>query len=160
MGQLGLPALAIPMQPDRVPLWLEEVTGSITHSATACLAAVTRRGPLRGLGLDLEPDDPLAPDLWETICLPAERDWLESQAEAQRGRLALLIFSAKEAAYKAQYAVSRQLFGFDALHVRIAPETRGFTATFQRGIGPFQAGARLQGRYAVTQSHVLTAVVC
>ena len=79
MTGLGLPAVAIPMGPDRAPVWPEGVTGSISHTDTHCLAAVARTGEVRALGLDLEPDMALEPALWPDICTGAELDWLEAR---------------------------------------------------------------------------------
>ena len=81
MTGLGLPAVAIPMGPDRAPVWPEGVTGSISHTDTHCLAAVARTGEVRALGLDLEPDMALEPALWPDICTGAELGWLEARSK-------------------------------------------------------------------------------
>ena len=153
LATLGYPAARIPMSADRAPCWPQGATGSITHSATACLAAAARMTDLTALGLDLEPDRPLAEDLWDTVLLPAERAALPG---SDAGRQAMLIFSAKEAAYKAQFPLSRCLFGFDMLQVSVAPGM--FTATFRHPAGPFAAGSQLTGRWGRGEGHILAAV--
>jgi len=158
LSALGRRPVAMPMAPDRAPVWPPGVTGGITHSRTACLAAVANLGPLlRGLGLDLEEASPLAQELWDTVLRPEEQLWLARQPAAERGLLAKTVFSAKEAAYKAQYAVSGALFGFDALEVAL--EGDRFIATFRQAVPGFGEGARLQGRWGNVQGHILTAVV-
>ena len=42
MTSLGFAAAAIPAAPDRAPVWPPGITGSISHSATACLAILGR----------------------------------------------------------------------------------------------------------------------
>ncbi len=153
---LDMPDAAIPMGRDRAPIWPEGFIGSITHSQSACLAAVAAQGVACGIGIDIEEDTPLARDLWPTVLVPAEMDWLAAQSVDDQGRYAKLIFSAKEAAYKAQHVQSRVLFGFEALNVQIGEGT--FTATFRKAVHPFEAGAELGGRYIATQGHILTAV--
>ncbi|MEZ5798312.1 MAG: 4'-phosphopantetheinyl transferase superfamily protein [Paracoccaceae bacterium] len=148
---LGVAVAPIPMAEDRAPVWPAGVSGSITHSRSLCLAAA-RRGP--GLGLDLEPDEDLPADLWQTILTGQEADWLRGHPEP--GRAARLAFSAKEAAYKAQYAESRTLFGFDTL--ALAFDGAGFTATFRHPIAPFGQGHVLTGRWGRAAGHVLTVV--
>lgn len=148
---LGLPPVAIPMAADRAPVWPEGVAGSITHTRRACLAAARRGG---GLGIDLEEDEDLPEDLWDTVLLPEERDWARGQQVP--GQAAKLAFSAKEAAYKAQYARSRALFGFDVLALEIAGDR--FTASFRAPVPPFAMGDRLQGRWGRAAGHVLTIV--
>lgn len=141
----------ISVGPDRAPVWPEGMHGTITHSADACLAAL-RRGA-GGLGLDLEPDEDLPADLWDDILLPAERAW--ACAQARPGRAARLVFSAKEAAYKAQYPLSHQVFGFDMLCVAVRGDQ--FTARFRRPLAPFQPDDAIHGRHATLQGHILTA---
>ncbi len=148
---LGLPLTAIPMGDDRSPLWPEGIAGTISHDRTACLAAV-RRG--EGIGIDLEEEDALPEDLWKIVLLPEERHWVDAQP--QSGLAATVVFSAKEAAYKAQYPASRVLFGFDRLMVSLTAET--FTATFRAATGPFRAGHQLHGRWGRAAGHVLTTV--
>jgi 4'-phosphopantetheinyl transferase EntD len=148
---LGLPGHAIPQGPDRAPIWPAGLTGSITHSTTACLAAA-RRGP-GGLGLDLEPDQDLLPDLWDEVLSRDERRWAEMQD--QPGRAARLVFSAKEAAFKAQYPLTRQVFGFDMLAVVIAGGA--FAARFRYALGPFAADDVVCGHHTRAEGHILTA---
>ena len=150
MAELGLPTFAVPVKDDRAPRWPAGLCGSISHSETLCLAAVAVLSPLRGIGLDLEEDGPLEEDLRTAILRPEENHVSAEEA--------MLIFSAKEAAYKAQYPMSLCLFGFDALSVSLDHANRSFTARFTTEITPFPMGYVLHGRYAHVQGHILTAV--
>lgn len=149
MRRLGVPCAVVPMRADRSPDWPPGLTGSISHCAGACFALLARRSDYAGLGLDIEPAQPLDPDLWPLILRPEE-------AAGLSGQDALAVFVAKEAAYKAQYALTGMLFDFQVLWVALQPDR--FTATFQRTVGPFEAGARLQGRLIRTPRH--TAAIC
>jgi len=140
MRGLRHPAAAIPVGADRAPVWPAGLTGSISHCAGACLAVLGPRAEWAGLGLDIEPARPLPADLWPFILLPEERAALPVQTP---GLAALAIFAAKEAAYKAQYAMSRTLFDFQALSVTLAPGR--FTACFVAAVAPFGAGHPLHG---------------
>ena len=157
LGDLGLAPGPIPQGEDRAPVWPAGVTGSITHGAGICLAAVARTGPLRAIGIDLEPDAPLPEGLEAAICTPAERAWLDRQPPQQRARLGRLVFSAKEAAYKAQYASSRTLFGFDRLTLEFAGAVGEMGAIFTADTPPFRRGDILSGRYAISGGLVVTA---
>ena len=152
LHQLGHPATALPMGPDRAPIWPPGLTGSITHSATLCLVAVTHTANL--VGVDLEPATPLSPDLWDVVLRPEEQAVLAGNPNAPF--LAKLIFSAKEAAYKAQYARSRTLLDFDALQIVFAENT--FTARFTQNVPGYAIGATLIGRATTIQNHFLTIV--
>jgi 4'-phosphopantetheinyl transferase EntD len=131
MVELGQRGVAIPMGPDRAPVWPEGLVGSISHTDTHCLAAVARSGNVRSLGLDLETDLPLQQDLWPEICTSDEMAWLATQPTPTRGHLARLIFSAKEAVYKAQYPLTGQLLEFDAFEIIFDVVGGGFTAATQ-----------------------------
>ncbi|MCR8549101.1 4'-phosphopantetheinyl transferase superfamily protein [Salipiger sp. P9] len=112
MAQLGLAPQAIPMAPDRAPVWPEGLVGSITHSAGNCLALVGRASDWHAIGADLEPDADLPADIISEIATPEE---LLRLAPIPPARAAARLFSAKEAAYKAQYPLTQSLFGFDAM---------------------------------------------
>ena len=150
----GLPAVALPVGADRAPLWPEGVIGSVTHTAQHCLAVASPLYPLRGIGIDLEPATPLARDLWDSILLPEEQIALTRQPAAMRGLLAKTAFSAKEAAYKAQYRLSQTLFGFEVMTIALTDD--GFTASFRDPIPPFAAGARIEGRRLLVAGHIIT----
>lgn len=160
MQALGLPAAAIPAGPDRAPLWPEGMTGSISHCADLCVVAVARLADgFVSLGLDIEPDEALDPDLVPEICGPAERTWLASLPPERQGILARAIFSAKESAYKCQYPLSGRLLDFQAMHIEIDPAASRFAARFAVDAGPFPAGFSLRGRLAIADGYIATAAV-
>lgn len=153
MRMLGGPDIAIPASADRAPSWPAGWHGSISHNDRWCLAAVTRGAA--HLGVDIEAATPLKPDLLSTICSPAE---VARIAGADQGMLAKVVFSAKEAAYKAQYPLTETLFGFDHLDVVLAPHDGRFQARFVQPAGQFAAGDVLQGRFATVRGQIVTAV--
>lgn len=146
LAAFGVPAQALPMGADRAPVWPAGVVGSITHTAGACLAVALPSARCRGIGLDLEEDHPLDPDLWEMVLRPEER-------AGMTGAQAKAVFCAKEAAYKAQYSVSRTLYGFDGMRV----DWRGaaFDAVFTQAVPPFDAGAQVEGQVVRVAGHLL-----
>ncbi len=155
LAGLGIAPMAIPMMNDRSPQWPVGSVGTISHCEGACLA-VAARTVWAGIGLDLEPDRPLDPALWAEILRPEERDWLDGQPKAAQGALALRVFVAKEAAYKAQFALSRTLFDFQALRVDLRGDH--FVARFAKGIPPFREGFEMTGVF-VSAGGVLAALV-
>lgn len=143
---LGVAGFALPNGPDRAPIWPGGYCGSISHAGGLAMAVLGRcRGGLRSLGLDIEEDTELESDLHETVLVPAERGALHGNDDA--GRRAKAIFCIKECVYKAQYPLSRVIFGFEAIEVRPHAASRTFVARFLTDIAPFRAGNCLQGRY-------------
>jgi 4'-phosphopantetheinyl transferase EntD len=154
--QAGMVPAAIPHGPDRAPIWPEGVTGSISHCADLCIALAGRSMNWAGLGVDIEPEHDLEAALWPEILRPEERVWLDSLAPSDRGVMALAIFVAKEAVYKAQYGISRTLFGFDALAISLTGA--GYAATFAHDVPRMARGSRLWGHLIHAGGYV--AAVC
>lgn len=150
LAGLGMRPVALPAGPDRAPRWPEGVGGSIAHAAGVAVAAV-RLGP--PLGLDIEENAPLGPDLWPEICTSGE---LAALAGEGAGVAVRHVFAAKEAVYKAQYPLTGRIFGFHLLEVELAPG--GFRARLREGVGPFPAGQVFAGRLAVAGGFVLAGV--
>lgn len=150
LRDLGIAPVAIPMGSDRAPIWPESATGSISHCAGACLAVMALTRDYVGLGLDIEPLHPLPADLWSTVLRPEEHDQINALPPSQQGLQALRIFVAKEAAYKAQYALTRQIFDFQTL--RINWQYQSFTAEFCIDILPIEKRFQIKGRSAESRN--------
>ncbi|MEJ6404879.1 4'-phosphopantetheinyl transferase family protein [Yoonia sp. 2307UL14-13] len=157
MGDLGLDALPVPMGPDRAPIWPKGVRGSISHCESACIAAVTLGDAL--LGIDVEPYRPLKDDLIDLICTDAERSSISAALSVVPAVAARVIFCAKEAVYKAQYPITKQIINFNDLAVFSASPGIQFMAEFNRRVGQFPAGYRLGGSLFIDANFVLTGVV-
>jgi 4'-phosphopantetheinyl transferase EntD len=112
----------------RQPLWPPGIVASLSHAgdfAVAMAAPLERTG---GVGIDLELARP-APELWDQVPTPMERRWLRAIGDpAERDRMLLALFSAKEALYKAFFPRVGTWFGFEAAALEPAPS--GFVATF------------------------------
>jgi 4'-phosphopantetheinyl transferase EntD len=134
MGQLGVPAAPLLRGEDRVPLWPAGVVGALSHTDEVVMVAVAGHDhgdaahPVRALGLDVEPDVPLDEELRGLVLTPREASWLGEQPADERGSLAKLVFSAKEAVYKAQYAFSRTLLDFQEVELVLLPDVPAFEA--------------------------------
>jgi enterobactin synthetase component D len=111
LAGLGLAGVAVPRRADRRPAWPAGVVGSISHSGGYCAAVVARRSGCSGLGFDAERWGRVTPALWRRIATAPEVAWLRGLG-GDADRAATLLFSAKEAFYKAQYARSERFVGF------------------------------------------------
>jgi 4'-phosphopantetheinyl transferase EntD len=147
---LGEPSVALPMGPDRAPVWPAGIAGSISHAAGLAAAVVRKGAPL---GLDIEEDAPLPPDLWPII---ASADECASFPAKDAGPLIRQVFAAKEAIFKAQAPDHRVLFGFDAVAVALANDK--FDATFRMDVGAFAQGEVIRGRLALVEGLILAGV--
>jgi 4'-phosphopantetheinyl transferase EntD len=157
LSNLGYGGVALLMSADRVPLWPQGATGSITHTDTFCAAVVAPTRQIRALGLDAEPAQSVKPQLWRRICTPQELAMLQAQDEQSALAAATLIFSAKEAFYKCQYTLTREWLGFADISVAIDPDR--FTVQAMRSLQiAAQIPAPWHGRYRHEAGVVITGV--
>lgn len=158
MGLLGQPPRPVLQGEDRAPIWPKGLTGSITHTARDCIAVITDSPEIMALGLDMEVASPLESALWPEICTMPEMHWLASLGPSQRGHFAKLLFSAKEAVYKAQYQVSRQMLEFHDLCLSMDLTNHRFEAQLKTDVAGLRTGAVLAGRFVILGAAFITSV--
>ncbi len=102
MQDAGVDPAALPAGTDRAPRWPAGVAGSISHAAGLAAALAARSAVWAGIGLDIEKAAPFNADLAAIIRAPGDRDDSGLGADLS----ATLAFSAKEAAFKAQFPLT------------------------------------------------------
>ncbi len=145
LAALGVAAVPVLSGERGAPRWPAGIVGSITHCPGYRAAAVARASQLLTLGLDAEPDAPLPDGVLSRVATPAERARLRALAAAAPGTSwDRLLFSAKEATYKAWFPLARRWLGFEDAEVTVNPAD----GTFQARLlvpGPVVGGAPLAG---------------
>ncbi|MEU2059754.1 4'-phosphopantetheinyl transferase superfamily protein [Streptomyces sp. NPDC013455] len=161
MRDLGCPEAAVLPGPRREPLWPAGLVGTMTHCAGYRAAALARRTEVAALGLDAEPNEPLAPGVLDVISLPGEREQLPGLRAAHPAvHWDRLLFCVKEAVYKTWYPLAGTWLGFQDALVTFAPGAPTFTALLQLP-GPVLGPDRLQtlhGRWRLERA-VLSAAI-
>jgi 4'-phosphopantetheinyl transferase EntD len=157
LAGLGFERVSVLVGEAREPLWPNGVVGSITHDNTLCVVAVGRAERYVGLGVDVEPEGALTPEVAERIWSPAEAERAETVAALTAGSAARLVFSAKEAFYKCQYPLTRSYLGFHDVEVELGAGT--FALTLKTGAGPLASGACFHGVWRRAGGEILTALV-
>lgn len=158
LARLGAPLAPLLSTTDRDPRWPDGIVGSISHMEGWCAVAVARRTDVHALGIDLEPDEPLAPSLWRLVATDREQAWLGQLDESSRGRVARLLFSAKEAFYKCQFPTTRELLDFRDVELDVDLARGGFKVTLLRDAGPWTRGESVEGRHACDAGVLVTAM--
>jgi 4'-phosphopantetheinyl transferase EntD len=118
LSRFGQAPRAIPKSMAGVPLWPDGIVGSLTHDAEIAVAAMARRHQFLSVGVDVEPAEPLAMDLLGIVATPKER--LTIQDDPLRARL---LFSVKEAVYKAVYPLDRTFLDHHDVEVSLSAGT-------------------------------------
>jgi 4'-phosphopantetheinyl transferase EntD len=119
LAEFGIVDFPIKVADDRQPIWPDSIVGSITHTRGYAAAVVAERQSAVALGLDSEVVADVNAKVWPSICVPMEKAWTESLPASERAVAAALIFSAKEAFYKCQYALVRERLNFHDVRVEV-----------------------------------------
>ncbi len=135
------------------PIWPEGLIGSISHSEKLAAAAVSN-GPWRGLGIDVEDADRFnqaGPRLCHKLFTERERagDWLPP-------RRAALLFSAKEAAYKAINPLVGQYIGHREVEAEIDWQRYRFAVRYVGDRAPNRLLDSGCGRFSFVEDQVVT----
>jgi len=119
---LGLPPAPILPDPRGAPCWPGGVVGSMTHCAGYCAAALARGRDVRTIGIDAEAHGALPAGVLDLVSIAPERARLRRLCADEPGVWwDRLLFSAKEAIYKAWYPLTRQWLGFEEADVELDP---------------------------------------
>ncbi|HBY2266971.1 TPA: 4'-phosphopantetheinyl transferase superfamily protein [Klebsiella pneumoniae] len=158
--EMGVDAeFPLPAQ-DRMPIWPPGILGSISHCASVAVAMAAPASRFHALGIDVETliDAEVAQDIRRSVGRDCELDCLERNIPC-RARSLTLLFSAKEALYKALYPLSRQYKDFHAAEI-ISCQTKALVLRLTEDwCGSWRGGSCVEVRYAWLDREVLT-VVC
>lgn len=140
---------------DGAPRWPEGVVGSISHCSSLCSVAIARRTDVGSLGIDIEQALPLD-EASEALVVQPEDGASMSRFTTEVGSLAgKLVFSAKEAAYKAVYPIIHRFLEFPEVIIREGGGGR-FTPVVRVAAAELPA---LRGRYCLSDGFIATAVL-
>jgi 4'-phosphopantetheinyl transferase EntD len=115
LSRFGREPYAIPKSTAGMPVWPNGIVGSLAHDSKVAIAAMAAQPEFQSVGIDIEPAEPLAPDLLGIVATAKERDRIED--DPFRGRL---LFSIKEAIYKAVYPLDRTFLDHHDVEVSLA----------------------------------------
>ncbi len=160
MADLGVTAASIRRAEDRSPVWPEALLGSLTHAGDVAIAAVTQAGAVRGVGIDLEEADRVTEPLFGKLFTAAEREAL-ALWERPPGRecLAAVMFSAKEAAYKAVYPQVGKFISFHEAEVDVDWPQRTLRVRYIGDHQPNRIMNHGRGHFCFFEGYVLTVFV-
>ncbi len=161
LAALGRDCGTLAARADRSPDWPPGIVGSISHTNGFCAAVAASADAFAGIGIDVELEDRVTPDLWELVFVPRERERLAALPETTRNRYASIAFCAKEAFYKCQYAVTQGWVDFQdaAVDVAGASEKSGRFTVRAVGANPTtRLTLPLSGRFRIEAGLIAAAV--
>jgi 4'-phosphopantetheinyl transferase EntD len=162
LARLGYPRVPILSGLGGAPAWPDGVQASMTHCAGYAAAAVGPSARIFAIGIDAEPDEPLPDGVMDLVATPTERDRLAGpQPEPDDPNWDRLLFSAKEAVYKAWFPLVGEWLDHQEAEILFDPHGGTFTALLSRdglSVNGRQVH-RLHGRWARQHEILATAVV-
>lgn len=170
MSRLGVPAGPITRGGRGMPVWPAGVVGTLTHTGGLRAAALAPVDRVRSLGLDVEPHGPLSEGVLEAVSLPEEAAWVRAaRGEESAVHWDRLLFTAKEATYKAWYPLTRRWLGFADAHITLTPTDvdgasvsgvlRSRILVDPRAVDGGPDLVEFRGRWAVRDGYVASAIV-
>jgi 4'-phosphopantetheinyl transferase EntD len=178
LGRLGVEPRPVLRGPGREPLWPAGVVGSITHTSAPAVgppasgrvivgrsmmgratvgyaaAVVARSSRVRSVGIDAEPDGPLPAGVLDRIVRPEDRIWVDAGPVVGVAHPDRLLFTIKEAVYKAWFPLAGRWLGFDDAYVELGSTGQRFRASIVVD-GPIRS---MTGRYATFDGIVVAAI--
>ncbi len=143
-------------KPDRQITWPDNVLGSISHCREWVMVALAKTGQCKGIGVDVEPLIELSrlkPGLIKKIARPQEIN----RSELSDQEFYTLIFSAKEAIFKAIYPFTLEYFGFQRAEILELDTLNSFFRFKLFGFEMIDL-KEVCGHYRKTDSHIFTIV--
>ena len=161
LAKLGLPPAPILPGLRGAPGWPSGVVGSMTHCAGYRAAALAHSREVATIGIDAEPHTALPDGVGDVIASHAEQRALaELAGAAPEVFWDKLLFSAKEATYKAWFPLTQRWLGFNDAVIRINAADGTFTARLLVP-GPVLGGRQLtefSGRWLARDGLVITSI--
>ncbi|MBT2364808.1 4'-phosphopantetheinyl transferase superfamily protein [Streptomyces sp. ISL-10] len=156
LARLGHPPVPLPAGERGAPVWPTGIVGSMTHCRGYRAAAVARSTGTAALGIDAEPATPLDDGVLGLICTTAELRHLAALARSEPAvPWDRMLFSAKEAVYKAWFPLTGRGLEFRDAQLSFLPGSDRFVV---RVHGAPELSAAMHGRWTVAHGLVLTSV--
>jgi enterobactin synthetase component D len=145
------------------PVWPFPFKGSISHSSTMAVGILTQDTNILSLGIDIETllDDKTTTDIVGMVLSSEEQSVHRSRynQEMSFSRFVTLVFSAKEAIYKAVYPLVRHFFDFTAASVIAISNTKIQFVLHNHALPELIDMTPIEVAYRIENNQVLTACV-
>lgn len=141
--------------PSNEPLWPEGVIGALSHCTGLAVCAVCRAGRLKGLGIDIEElAGDMPNDVTGLVCTRREMKWAGNEPYKMK-----MIFSAKEAAFKAFFPSVKTYMDFKDAELVWNADRALFEARLLKGYAPFERGFSFEIGCRINTQYILSYIM-
>jgi len=157
LEQLDVPPTPILAGAMRNPILPEGISATITHSGDRCAAAAIAKGEVTAIGIDIEEHSPLEANVIDMILSPGEVAHVAT-LEDKSIYWDKLIFSAKEAFYKAYFQIVGEFLDFPELECTCFPDDNSMQARLVQDTDqPELMKQPFNAKYAIANGKIYTA---
>lgn len=158
--KLGYSNAKVDISANRLPLWPDNIKGSISHTDGFAICGISSCKSVNRLGVDIELLDQEVPlDLIKTVMCKDEI-LLANLSGLNSSNIFLFFFSAKESLFKALYPEVKFFFDFDvAKIININIEEKTFYIALRYSLNSTHTkGMIYKGRYHLSDTHIVTII--
>ena len=137
------------------PLWPKGIIGALSHCPGIAVCAVCYDDMLRGLGVDIEElAGDMPQDVIKLVCTDKEMEWVRGEIYKMK-----MIFSAKEAAFKAFFPSVKMYMDFKDAELKWNERKALFDARLLKHYEPFGTGFSFEVGSIINSRYVLSHVM-
>jgi len=158
LQQIGIDNYILTKGKNGEPIWPDQIKGTISHSNKWAGAAVATTKNIMGIGFDIETISRISNGILRRIITEKEKELLDKKDEQQAQIYAVLIFSAKEAIYKALSPIYAETLRFKDVSILCKNNSPEFEIELNKGLKFFLKNVRPFCRYFINENDIFTAI--
>ena len=140
------------------PIWPDQITGSISHSKKWAAAAISTTKDIMAVGFDIETINRISSGILKRIITAKEKELLDKNDGQKAQEYAALIFSAKEAIYKALSKLYNKTLMFKDVSIISKNDRPEFEIELNEELNSFLNNAHPFCRYFIHEDDIFTAI--
>lgn len=158
LQQIGIDDCVLTQSKNGEPAWPDQFTGSISHSNNWAAAAVSDNNDIMGIGFDIETVNRISDGILKRIITETEKELLKNRNKQDAQTYAALIFSAKEAFYKALSKLYNNTLRFEDVSIFTEGDGPEFIIELNSELKSFLKNVRPFCRYFIHRNDIFTAI--
>ncbi len=158
LQQIGIDNCTLTQGENGEPIWPDQITGSISHSKKWAAAAVSTTKDIMAIGFDIETVNRISSDILKRIITEKEKELLDKNDKQKAQEYAALIFSAKEAIYKALSKLYNKTLRFNDVSIIPKEGSPEFEIELNYELTSFLKNVRPFCRYFIHENDIFTAI--
>jgi phosphopantetheine--protein transferase-like protein len=158
LQQIGIDSCIVTQGENGEPIWPDQITGSISHSKKWAAAAVSTTKDIMAVGFDIETINRISSGILKRIITEKEKELQDKKDEQNAQIYAALIFSAKEAIYKALSKLYNKTLRFKDVSIISKNDSPEFEIELNYELNSFLINVRPFCRYFIHENDIFTAI--